>query len=126
MIASIASQYFIKVSANQLIEVQVESSKREASEVAKFIDFQLSGGISKEEIIKRHFEVVYTVYFIGFLPGFLYLGGLDEALYTPRKSTPRLCIEKGAVARAIERHGGYRQRLAADLVGLQRLLNLVR
>lgn len=53
LIASIASQYFIKVSANQLIEVQVESSKREANEVAKFVDFQLSSGLKKEEVIKN-------------------------------------------------------------------------
>ncbi|WP_298881422.1 LytTR family DNA-binding domain-containing protein [uncultured Polaribacter sp.] len=53
LIAAIASQYFIRVSANQLIEVQVESSKREANEVAKFIDFQLSSGIEKEEVIKN-------------------------------------------------------------------------
>ena len=32
------------------------------------------------------------------MPGFLYLGGLDERLHFPRKSTPRLQIEKGAVA----------------------------
>jgi inhibitor of KinA len=54
--------------------------------------------LSKAEIIKRHSQAIYTVYFIGFLPGFLYLGGLDESLHTPRKSTPRLQIEKGAVA----------------------------
>ncbi|TXD59025.1 LytTR family transcriptional regulator [Polaribacter sp. IC066] len=51
MVALIASQYFIKVSANQLIEVQVESSKREANEIAKLIDFQLLSGIKKEEIV---------------------------------------------------------------------------
>jgi inhibitor of KinA len=55
-------------------------------------------GISKNEIIDRHSQAVYTVYFIGFLPGFLYLGGLDDFLHIPRKSTPRLKIEKGAVA----------------------------
>ncbi|AUS04026.1 5-oxoprolinase subunit PxpB [Pseudotamlana carrageenivorans] len=54
--------------------------------------------ISKSEIIKRHIQATYTVYFIGFLPGFLYLGGLDDTLSMPRKSTPRLVIEKGAVA----------------------------
>jgi DNA-binding LytR/AlgR family response regulator len=51
LIALVASQYFIKVSANQLIEVQVESSKREANEVDKLIEFQLSFGIEKEEIV---------------------------------------------------------------------------
>ena len=53
LIAAIASQYFIKASANQLIEVQVESSKREADEVSKLMDFQLSKGVSKEEVISN-------------------------------------------------------------------------
>ena len=52
-VASIASEYFIKVSANQLIEVQVESTKREANEVANFINYQLTQGISKEKVIKN-------------------------------------------------------------------------
>lgn len=49
------------------------------------------------EIIKLHTAPVYTVYFIGFLPGFLYLGGLDKRLHFSRKNQPRLRIEKGAV-----------------------------
>lgn len=53
VIALVACQYFIKVSANQLIEVQVESSKREANEVAKMLDFQLSFGIKKEDVINN-------------------------------------------------------------------------
>ncbi|KGL64151.1 LytR/AlgR family response regulator transcription factor [Polaribacter sp. Hel1_85] len=58
LIAAIASQYFIKVSANQLIEVQVESSKREANELAKSIDFQLSSGIKKEEVVKNIQKII--------------------------------------------------------------------
>ena len=54
--------------------------------------------LSKEEIIQFHSRSVYTVYFIGFLPGFLYLGGLNEKLHTERKATPRLHVKKGAVA----------------------------
>ncbi|WP_166964248.1 5-oxoprolinase subunit PxpB [Yeosuana marina] len=53
--------------------------------------------ISIESIIEAHTKGLYTVYFIGFLPGFLYLGGLDELLWIPRKGTPRLTIEKGSV-----------------------------
>ena len=63
--------------------------------------------LSKEEIIKRHSEPIYTVYFIGFLPGFLYLGGLNESLHVPRKSTPRMQIEKGAVAIGGNQTGVY-------------------
>jgi inhibitor of KinA len=54
-------------------------------------------GLSKRDIISRHCDAIYTVYFIGFLPGFLYLGGLDDSLKIPRKGTPRLKIEKGSV-----------------------------
>jgi len=54
--------------------------------------------VSKNDIIKQHCGAIYTVYFTGFLPGFLYLGGLDKLLQMPRKSTPRLQVEKGAVA----------------------------
>ncbi|WP_341215469.1 5-oxoprolinase subunit PxpB [uncultured Wocania sp.] len=61
----------------------------------------------KEDIIKRHSQAIYTVYFIGFLPGFLYLGGLDETLHFPRKETPRLKIEKGAVAIGGNQTGVY-------------------
>jgi len=58
LIALVASQYFIKVSANQLIEVQVESSKREANEVAKLIDFQLASGIDKEKIVLNIQQII--------------------------------------------------------------------
>ncbi len=63
--------------------------------------------ISKTELIKRHTQATYTVCFIGFLPGFLYLGGLDETLYMPRKSSPRLHIEKGAVGIGGNQTGVY-------------------
>ncbi|WP_109830373.1 5-oxoprolinase subunit PxpB [Reichenbachiella versicolor] len=51
-----------------------------------------------EEIVELHSMPEYLVYFIGFLPGFLYLGGLDERLYYPRKSIPRAKIAKGSIA----------------------------
>ena len=63
--------------------------------------------MSKDAIISRHFQAIYTVYFIGFLPGFLYLGGLDESLHFPRKETPRLNIKKGAVAIGGNQTGVY-------------------
>jgi len=51
-----------------------------------------------EKIIRLHTAAIYTVYFIGFLPGFLYLGGLDNRLEMKRKSDPRLNVPKGSVA----------------------------
>lgn len=63
--------------------------------------------IETEEIIKRHTLPVYTVFFIGFLPGFMYLGGLDDSLFFPRRSSPRLKIPKGSVAIGGEQTGVY-------------------
>ncbi|MBM4760937.1 5-oxoprolinase subunit PxpB [Bacillus sp. B15-48] len=54
-------------------------------------------GLTVKEIIDRHTKPIYTVYMIGFLPGFSYLGKLDENLTTPRLATPRLKVLKGAV-----------------------------
>ncbi|AVR46975.1 allophanate hydrolase subunit 1 [Christiangramia fulva] len=53
--------------------------------------------ISISEIIELHTRPVYLIYFLGFLPGFLYLGGLDEKLHFPRKNSPRKQVEKGSV-----------------------------
>lgn len=57
-----------------------------------------SSGLSAEDVVRLHTSKVYTVFFIGFLPGFPYLGGLDNRLHTPRKATPRKNIPKGSVA----------------------------
>ncbi len=54
-------------------------------------------GLTEREIITIHVESVYTVYMIGFLPGFPYLGGLNDRLATPRLQTPRLKVPKGTV-----------------------------
>lgn len=63
--------------------------------------------LSKSEIIQIHSETIYTVFFIGFLPGFLYLGGLDSRLFMDRKPNPRLQIEKGAIAIGGKQTGIY-------------------
>lgn len=44
--------------------------------------------ISREEIIHLHTSKIYRVYMIGFLPGFSYLGQIDEKLMMPRKLKP--------------------------------------
>lgn len=66
-------------------------------------------GVPRSEIIQRHSSVIYTVYFIGFLPGFLYLGGLDSSLHISRKQTPDLRVKKGAVGIGGKQTGIYPQ-----------------
>ncbi|MGI9550042.1 MAG: 5-oxoprolinase subunit PxpB [Aurantibacter sp.] len=65
--------------------------------------------LSIPQVIGRHTENIYRVYGIGFLPGFMYLGGLPEVLEIPRKATPRLRVEKGAVGLAGKQTGIYPQ-----------------
>ena len=63
--------------------------------------------LKKEEIIDIHSSAFYTVYMIGFVPGFPYLGGLSERLTTPRKQNPRPVIPAGSVGIAGQQTGIY-------------------
>ena len=54
--------------------------------------------LSIEAVVALHREPVYRVCLIGFTPGFPYLGGLPEALATPRLPTPRASVPAGSVA----------------------------
>ncbi len=54
-------------------------------------------GLSEEEVVKIHSSCDYLIYMLGFLPGFCYLGGLDERIHTPRLANPRILIPAGSV-----------------------------
>jgi inhibitor of KinA len=54
--------------------------------------------MSPEEVAALHASAEYLVHAIGFTPGFPYLGGLPEALRTPRRDTPRARVPAGSVA----------------------------
>jgi 5-oxoprolinase (ATP-hydrolysing) subunit B len=54
-------------------------------------------GLAPADVAARHAAGVYTVFFLGFQPGFAYLGGLDAALHAPRRSAPRVTVPAGSV-----------------------------
>lgn len=64
-------------------------------------------GLSEEEVVRRHSSGSYLVYMLGFLPGFAYLGGMDESIACPRLETPRTRIPAGAVGIAGGQTGIY-------------------
>lgn len=66
--------------------------------------------LQKREIIHLHSTALYTVYFTGFLPGFLYLGGLPEKLCFSRREHPRIEVPKGAVGIGEKQTGIYPQK----------------
>jgi inhibitor of KinA len=65
-------------------------------------------GLSGDEVIRLHTSTEYTVYAIGFCPGFPYLGYLPEALSgVPRLSSPRVRLEAGSVGLTGRQTGIY-------------------
>jgi len=56
-----------------------------------------NAGLSVAEVIQLHSSADYLIYMLGFMPGFPYLGGLDERIHTPRLENPRLKIPAGSV-----------------------------
>ena len=64
-------------------------------------------GLTLPEAIELHASVEYVVFFLGFVPGFAYLGGLPKALATPRLATPRRNVPAGSVGIAGDQTGVY-------------------
>jgi inhibitor of KinA len=70
-------------------------------------DMAVQKNISVEEIIRLHTTTSYRVYMIGFLPGFAYMGTVDERISMQRKSQPRTSVTAGSVGIAGEQTGIY-------------------
>ena len=64
-------------------------------------------GLTSQEVIEIHTKPLYPIYMIGFTPGFPYLGGLPEAIHTPRLKSPRTRVAAGSVGIANNQTGIY-------------------
>jgi inhibitor of KinA len=64
-------------------------------------------GLTAAQAIELHTSTVYDVYFLGFVPGFAYLGELPESLATPRLAKPRAKVLPGSVGIAGRQTGVY-------------------
>ncbi len=93
-----------KQSKGRLIEIPVCYGGRYGED----LDFVAKhAGLSKEEVIQIHSGRDYRIYMLGFLPGFPYLGGMDERIFTPRLESPRTRIPAGSVGIGGEQTGIY-------------------
>lgn len=63
--------------------------------------------LSDKEIVQIHSGVDYKIYMLGFLPGFTYLGGLDQRIHIPRLETPRTAIPARSVGIGGNQTGVY-------------------
>ncbi|HVM27546.1 MAG TPA: 5-oxoprolinase subunit PxpB [Mycobacteriales bacterium] len=87
--------------AGKTVEVPVVYDGEDLPEVCRLT------GLSREQVVRRHAAPDYVVAFLGFIPGFPYLVGLDQALHVPRRPTPRTAVPAGSVGLAGSQTGVY-------------------
>jgi inhibitor of KinA len=86
------------------IEIPVKFD-REVGPDLEFVTQQ--SGLDSEEVVRIFTGTTYRVFMLGFLPGFSYLGKVDEQIATPRRDSPRLSVPKGSVGIAGNQTGIY-------------------
>ena len=64
-------------------------------------------GATEQEVIELHCAPEYRVFVVGFVPGFAYMGTVNERLALPRRPTPRTRVPRGSVAIAAGQTGIY-------------------
>ena len=70
-------------------------------------DLANRAGCTVEEVIAIHTKTDYSVYMLGFLPGFAYMGKVDARIAAPRHQRPRKEVTPGSVGIAAQQTGIY-------------------
>lgn len=89
---------------SKVIEIPVFYSPKVAPDLARLAK---NSGLTINEVIDYHSDSIYTVFTIGFLPGFVYMGCVNEKIAAPRLSSPRQSVAKGSVGIAESQTGIY-------------------
>ena len=90
--------------AREVVSIPVCYDEELAPDLQWVADFHR---VSKNDIVKKHVDQEYSVFMIGFMPGFPYLGILPPGLDSPRKQTPRTLVPAGSVGIAGRQTGIY-------------------
>lgn len=86
------------------IEIPASFDKNSAPDIGFIAETK---GLSTFEVIDFFLSKTYRVFMIGFLPGFAYMGKVDDSIATPRRETPRMKIPKGSIGIAGNQTGIY-------------------
>lgn len=89
---------------SRLIEIPVSFDEKDALDLEFVAE---SNNLTIDEFIQIFTAQNYRVFMLGFLPGFAYLGEVNERISTPRKHSPRLKVPKGSVGIAGTQTGIY-------------------
>jgi inhibitor of KinA len=92
------------VNGKKLLEVPVCYDPSLAPDIIAVAEMH---GITTDELIGLHCGTIYHVYMTGFLPGFAYMGKIDDKIVTRRRSAPRTVVPAGSVGIAGEQTGVY-------------------
>ncbi|MGL5967672.1 MAG: 5-oxoprolinase subunit PxpB [Kluyvera sp.] len=79
---------------SRFMEIPVVYGGEHGPDLAKVAELS---GLTPKQVVELHASVDYVVWFLGFQPGFPYLGGLPERLAMPRRAEPRLQVPAGSV-----------------------------
>lgn len=103
-----------------LIEKTLTNFKQEINSSGRFVEIPISfekapdlefvaslSNLTCQELIEIFLSRSYRVFMLGFLPGFAYMGLLDDRIVAPRKAEPRIRVEKGSVGVAGRQTGIY-------------------
>lgn len=90
--------------ASRLVEIPVIYGKEAGPDLQVVADH---AAMTPKQVVELHSSTDYVVYFIGFQPGFPYLGGLDSRLHTPRRAEPRVSVPAGSVGIGGSQTGVY-------------------
>ena len=94
----------VEMPPKQVVEIPVAYGGEFGPDLAEVASCH---NMTEAEVIQLHSAPEYTIYMLGFVAGFPYLGGMDKSLATPRKASPRLKIAAGSVGIAGEQTGIY-------------------
>jgi inhibitor of KinA len=93
-----------EASAGRSVEIEVDFSGDAGPDLGLVADF---AGMSKAEVVELFISKTYRVYMLGFLPGFAYMGEVNERIAIPRRPSPRTSVPKGSVGIAGRQTGIY-------------------
>jgi inhibitor of KinA len=94
----------VPVPAARTVEVPVRYGGEDGPDLEEVARLH---GMAAGEVVRIHSTAQYLVYFLGFSPGFPYLGGMPQAIATPRLATPRRLVPAGSVGIGGDHTGIY-------------------
>ena len=90
--------------AGTLVEIPVRYGGDDGPDLA---DVAALNDLRPDDVVELHAGMTYRVYFLGFAPGFAYMGPVPAQIVTPRLDAPRQRIAAGSVGIAAEQTGVY-------------------